>query len=134
MSSALQSRIMAETAAWWESLAPPVPPPETAPPPEVPHASGQARVARRVHKPEVRQSLSAQAAVSKEWQRLRYSVCCDESAVEEWHDVRARHRSSGQKCHVGRIFDICVDKNRELAEGHPPRKRKGRVVFEGNYV
>jgi hypothetical protein len=45
-----------------------------------------------------------------------------------------RFKKSGNKCHVGRVFDICVEKNSELEHGHPSRKFKGRVVFEGNYV
>ena len=44
---------------------PPAPPPETEPPPEVPHASIQAFVARPAHEPEIRQSPSAQAALSE---------------------------------------------------------------------
>ena len=35
---------------------------------------------------------------------------------------------------VGRIFDICVEKNSELPESDPNRKFKGRVVFEGCHV
>ena len=38
------------------------------------------------------------------------------------------------KIHVGRIFDICVEKNHELPEDDPNRKYKGRVVFEGCFV
>ncbi len=36
--------------------------------------------------------------------------------------------------HVGRIFAIIVEKNAELAEGHPFRKFKAGVVFQGNNV
>ena len=36
--------------------------------------------------------------------------------------------------HIGRIFDILVEKNSELDESDPARKFKGRVVFEGCYV
>ena len=36
--------------------------------------------------------------------------------------------------HVGRIFDICVEKGSELPLGDPARKYKGRVVFQGNQV
>ena len=48
--------------------------------------------------------------------------------------MRARFQASNQKRHVGRLFDICVEKNSELEFGHPSRKFKGRVVFEGNSV
>ena len=33
--------------------------------------------------------------------------------------------------HIGRVFDICVEKNSELPDGDPKKKFKGRVVFEG---
>eukprot|EP00439_Symbiodinium_sp_Y106_P079851 s1908_g18.t1 len=42
--------------------------------------------------------------------------------------------SKGGPFHVGRIFDICVEKNSELPESDPDRKFKGRVVFEGCHV
>ena len=42
----------------------------------------------------------------------------------------ARARKDWEKIHVGRIFDICVEKNHELPEDDPNRKYMGRVVFE----
>ena len=36
--------------------------------------------------------------------------------------------------HVGRIFEICVEKGAELNKGDPGRKFKGRVVYQGNNV
>ena len=133
MSSVLRARIMAETSAWWALCAPPCPPPED--PPDAPVSPpATALVARPVLKPAVRSSPSAQAALSKEWRRLWELRCWDEGAVEEWDAVRAHFQASGQKCHVGRLFDICVEKNSDLAPGHPSRKFKGRFVFEGNYV
>ena len=38
------------------------------------------------------------------------------------------------KAHVGRMFEICVEKGAELPKGNPGRKYKGRVVFQGNNV
>jgi hypothetical protein len=35
---------------------------------------------------------------------------------------------------MGYLFGICVEKNSELPAGHPSRKFKGRVVFQGNRV
>ena len=35
---------------------------------------------------------------------------------------------------MGRVFDMCVEKNSELAPGRPSRNFKGRVVFEGSFV
>ena len=43
-------------------------------------------------------------------------------------------RKPGTKAHVGRIFEICVEKGSELPKGNPGRKCKGRVVFQGNDV
>ena len=36
--------------------------------------------------------------------------------------------------HIGRVFDLCVEKGYELPIGHEDRKYKGRVVFGGNDV
>ena len=41
---------------------------------------------------------------------------------------------TGAVRHVGRIFDICVEKKSELPESDPNRKFKGRFVFEGCHV
>ena len=46
----------------------------------------------------------------------------------------AEARAAGCTHHVGRIFDICVEKRSELEESHPARKFKGRVAFQGNRV
>ena len=38
------------------------------------------------------------------------------------------------KVHVGKIFEICVEKGSEISLGDPMRKFKGRTVFQGNNV
>ena len=38
------------------------------------------------------------------------------------------------KVHVGKVFEICVEKGSELPLGDPMRKFKGRTVFQGNNV
>ena len=43
-------------------------------------------------------------------------------------------RKSGVKAHAGRIFGIVVEKHPGLPIGHPDRKFKGRLVFQGNEV
>jgi len=43
-------------------------------------------------------------------------------------------RKSGEKVHVGRVFGIVVEKHPELPRGHPERRFKGRLVFQGNEV
>ena len=93
-----------------------------------------ALVARPVHKPEVRQTPAAQAALHKEWQCLRDMRCWDEAKVADWSDVRARAKAAGEKRHRVRALATCVGKNSELPPQHPARKFKGRVVFEGNRV
>ena len=91
-------------------------------------------VARPVNKKEQAGNAKAKAALQKEWDKLTSQGCWDLSTVQEWHDVAARARKEGEKIHVGRIFDICVEKNHELPEDDPNRKYKGRVVFEGCFV
>ena len=91
-------------------------------------------VARPVTKKEARETPKAMAALDKEWNKLRNMGCWDETRVEEWQAVATRAKRGGTKVHIGRIFDICVEKNSELDENDPNRKFKGRVVFEGCYV
>ena len=91
-------------------------------------------VARPVNKTEIRQNPKADAALVKEWNALRKAKVWDESKVREWSDVAREARITGVKAHVGRIFEICVEKNSELAPDNPARKFKGRVVFQGNQV
>ena len=54
--------------------------------------------------------------------------------AREWQQVADEARKSGVKAHVGRIFGIVVEKHLELPVGHPDRKFKGRLVFQGNDV
>ena len=91
-------------------------------------------VARPVNKKEQAGNAKAKAALQIEWDKLTSQGCWDLSTVQEWHDVAAKARKEGEKIHVGRIFDICVEKNHELPEDDPNRKYKGRVVFEGCFV
>ena len=43
-------------------------------------------------------------------------------------------KKKGKKVHVGKVFEICVEKGSELPEGHKLRKFKGRTVCQGNSV
>ena len=70
----------------------------------------------------------------KEWDKLRAQGGWDESKVRPWSEVKAEAKRTGATIHVGRIFDICVEKNSELPPSDPRRKYKGRVVFGGNDV
>ena len=103
-----------------------------------PHRSGNnpmltfsACVARSVTRKEARSNAKAMASLDKEWDKLRRQGCWDESSVCEWSVIASQARASNKKVHVGRVFDICVEKNSELPETDPNRKFKGRVVFEG---
>ena len=110
-----------------------------------------AAVARPVDRKERNANEAAQAAINKEWTRLRTikydggQGCWDESKVEEWRDVAKRAIKEKITIHVGRIFDICVEKGSELQtwlpdkDGNltirnPDKKYKGRAVFQGNNV
>ena len=89
-------------------------------------------VARPVHKGEIHRQPEAQAALQKEWDRLRALHCWDEAAVVEWSGVARRAKRDNVTCHVGRIFSLCHAKNAELAQEDPRRKFKGRVVFQAS--
>jgi hypothetical protein len=91
-------------------------------------------VARPVSKKEIQSSAEAQKALQKEWDKLRTAGCWDESQVREWRDVAEEAKNANKKVHVGRIFEICVEKGSELPLGDPNRTFKGRVVFQGNNV
>ena len=58
----------------------------------------------------------------------------DESKPREWKDVTNEAKRNGETVHMGRIFDICVEKNPELPKSDPTRKYKGRVLFGGDNV
>ena len=91
-------------------------------------------VARPVDRKERAINAKAMASLDKEWNKLIGQKCWDYASVREWREVAAEADKQGIKAHVGRIFDICVEKNSELPEGDPNRKYKGRVVFEGCHV
>jgi hypothetical protein len=55
--------------------------------------------ARPVYKDEIRLSLGAQAALRKEWDRLRL--------IDTW-------REDLVEIHVGMVFQICVEKDSEI--------------------
>jgi hypothetical protein len=93
-----------------------------------------AMIARPVCRKEVDSNPKAQEAVLKEWERLRDQGTWDEKEVREWREVAQRVKSKGIKAHVGRIFEIVVEKGSELPLDHPARKFKGRVVYQGSNV
>ena len=65
---------------------------------------------------------------------LKNTGALDYNTVREWLQVVREAKSRGEKVHVGKTFDICVEKGIELQNGNPLRKCKGRIVFQGNNV
>ena len=74
----------------------------------------------------------AQSAVNKEWRRLRDQDVWDEENPRGLWDVIEEAKRLNKQIHIGRLFDICVEKSSELE--HNKIKHNGRVVFGGNNV
>ena len=98
-------------------------------------------VARPVGSKEVQSNPKAKEAKQAEWDRLRAVIrpdgtpgVWDEDQVQECREVRKKAAIDKIKIHIGRVFDIVVEKNSELPDTDKRRKSKGRAVFEGNYV
>jgi hypothetical protein len=79
-------------------------------------------VARPVTRKEASTDKAAMAALHKEWSKLRLQRCWDEDNPREWKEVRDEARRRNKTAHVGRVFDICVEKGSELPKGSPGRK------------
>ena len=69
-----------------------------------------ALVARPVGKTEIRAHPEAQKALDKEWNKLVAKKTWDESQFYEWADVARDAQRRKVKAHVGRVFEICVEK------------------------
>ncbi|CAE7497332.1 NaCP60E, partial [Symbiodinium natans] len=93
-----------------------------------------ALVARPVGRREILEDPKAQAALDVEWNKLMVKKAWDMGSVREWKDVSDEAIKKGKKVHVGKVFEICVEKGSELPKGDPQRKFKGRTVFQGNNV
>ena len=91
-------------------------------------------VARLVNKTEIASAPAAQQAMKVEWDRLRAKHVWDETVVREWDEVANEARQAGVEANLGYLFVLCTDKNSERPQGHPSRRYKGRVVFQGNRV
>ena len=74
----------------------------------------------------------AMEAIAAEWARLRAQHVWDESHPRILGGDQAEARRNNKTIHIGRLFDLCVEKHKELV-AHL-RKYKGRVVFGGNNV
>ena len=93
-----------------------------------------ALVARPVNRAEIAKTPAAQKALDIEWHKLIAKHVWDESVAFEWHALAEKARATGAECHVGRVFEICVEKGSEYPDGDPRKKFKGRSVFQGNHV
>ena len=69
-----------------------------------------AAVARPVGKAEIARTPSAQAAMKKDWDRLRDKKVWDETKPREWRAVRREAGTRGKTVHMGYISGICVEK------------------------
>ena len=87
-------------------------------------------VARPVGKAEIQKEPAALESLLKEWSKLRTAKVWDESKVREWADVAAEARKKDAKAHVGRIFEICVEKGAELPKGNPGRSTRAGLSFK----
>ncbi len=87
-----------------------------------------------MNKREIAASNGAKVALKLEWNKLKAQGVWDVTGVKPWAKVSNEARTSGKTVHVGRIFEICVEKNCELPSTDVRRKFKGRVVFQGNQV
>ena len=87
-----------------------------------------ALVARPVGPKEVSENPAAQASLDLEWNKLESKPAWWYNTVQEWEHVAAEARRTGEKVHVGKIFELCVEKGSELEKDNPLRKFKGRTV------
>ena len=81
---------------------------------------------------ELRSNPKAQASLDVDWAKLMLKKAWDMGSVREWGDVPKKAKKKGKKVHVGKVFEICVEKGSELPERDPLRKFKGRTVFQAS--
>ena len=98
------------------------------------HPVIHAMVARPVGRKEIESNADAQKSIDVEWHNLESKGAWDYNTAREWSQVVKEAKGRSEKVHVGKIFEICVEKGSELQKGNPLRKFKGRTVFQGNNV
>ena len=91
-------------------------------------------VARPVGSKEIRSNPKAQKALDIEWDKLIAKNAWLYDTVREWSQIASKAKKEGKKVHIGKVFEICVEKGSELPENDPLTKFKGRTVFQGNNV
>ena len=82
-------------------------------------------VAQPVNKKEIRANPKAQESLDFEWNKLVKKTAWLYDTVQEWNKVSDGAKKSRKKVHVGKVFEICVEKGSELPEGHKLRKFLG---------
>jgi hypothetical protein len=83
-----------------------------------------ALVARPVGKQEIQREKKAQAALDAEWLKLTSAKVWDEEHPREWSELSSKAKKNGSTIHVGRVFEICVEKGSELPlTAQPPQSQ-----------
>ena len=77
-----------------------------------------AMVARPVTKAERLVNPKAMASLDKAWNKLENQIVWEVEKVMPWRVIAEEARASGEVVHVGRIFDICVEKLFWLTDLH----------------
>ena len=78
-----------------------------------------AMVARPVGRKELLANPKAQASLDVEWEKLMKKKAWDMLSVREWEDVSHEAKKKNKKVHVGKVFEICVEKGSELPINDP---------------
>ena len=69
-------------------------------------------VARPVGKKEIRANPKAQQALDVEWEKLVKKKAWQYETVAEWKVIADKAKKTGKKVHVGKVFEICVEKGK----------------------
>ena len=77
---------------------------------------------------------ACQASLDVERDKLTKKLEIRPLFAREWDDVSREAKKKGKKAHVGKVFEICVEKGSELPPNDTMRKFKGRTVLQGNKV
>ena len=75
---------------------------------------------------------AAEAAVDKEWEKLKKISAWNSTKVKSKKEVIEEARTAGATVHFASLMDICHLKNAELEAKH--QKYKGRVVLRGDIL
>ena len=82
-----------------------------------------AMVARGVGHKELNQTPPVYLDV--EWDKLMKKKAWGVGSVREWKSVSKEAKKKGKKVHVGKVFEICVEKGSELSEGEQIQGSRG---------